>query len=310
MYRIRLHGRGGQGMKTASRILGTALFLEGFEVQDAPRYGAERRGAPIFAYVRAAREPIRERGLIHHPDLVATADESLVTVAQAGVLAGLGPDTILLINSEVSGETWRERLQTDARVLTLPVEADDVTELRFLGAACAAAAARCLGVVSWDSLGSAVEEELGEVGAETLDHNLARARDAWERMEPFSGCVKEGQSERADAYLSPDWIELPFQTAELSAPDIHAAGTSVQIKTGLWRSVRPVIDYERCNRCSWICSTHCPDSAIPVDADRTPRIDYDHCKGCLICVAVCPTHAIGSVPEPSAAGSTVEEGRT
>ena len=47
MYRIRFHGRGGQGIKTASRILGSAFFAEGFEVQDAPRYGAERRGAPI-----------------------------------------------------------------------------------------------------------------------------------------------------------------------------------------------------------------------------------------------------------------------
>jgi pyruvate ferredoxin oxidoreductase gamma subunit len=45
-------------MKAASRILGNAFFLEGYEVQDAPRYGAERRGAPIFAYVRADREPI------------------------------------------------------------------------------------------------------------------------------------------------------------------------------------------------------------------------------------------------------------
>ena len=26
MYRIRFHGRGGQGMKTASRILGSAFF--------------------------------------------------------------------------------------------------------------------------------------------------------------------------------------------------------------------------------------------------------------------------------------------
>ena len=69
MYRIRFHGRGGQGMKTASRILGSAFFAEGFEVQDAPRYGAERRGAPIFAYVRAARYPIHERGIITRPDL-------------------------------------------------------------------------------------------------------------------------------------------------------------------------------------------------------------------------------------------------
>jgi pyruvate ferredoxin oxidoreductase gamma subunit len=54
VYRIRIHGRGGQGIKMASRVLGTALFRSGFVVQDAPKYGAERRGAPIFSYVRAA----------------------------------------------------------------------------------------------------------------------------------------------------------------------------------------------------------------------------------------------------------------
>ena len=80
MYRIRLHGRGGQGVKTAGRILGTALFAEGFEVQDAPRYGAERRGAPLFAYVRAARREICERGVI-------TAREGIID------LAGALPDT-------------------------------------------------------------------------------------------------------------------------------------------------------------------------------------------------------------------------
>jgi 2-oxoacid:acceptor oxidoreductase gamma subunit (pyruvate/2-ketoisovalerate family) len=78
MFRIRFHGRGGQGMKTASRILGTAFFFEGFEVQDAPLYGAERRGAPVFAYVRAGRETINERGIIKVPDLVVVADDTLV----------------------------------------------------------------------------------------------------------------------------------------------------------------------------------------------------------------------------------------
>ena len=76
MYRIRFHGRGGQGLKTASRVLGSAFFCAGFEVQDAPRYGAERRGAPIFAYVRASKAPINERGIILHPDLVIVADDS------------------------------------------------------------------------------------------------------------------------------------------------------------------------------------------------------------------------------------------
>lgn len=50
MLRIRFHGRGGQGMKTASRIVGTAAFSEGRDAQDAPVYGAERRGAPMVAF--------------------------------------------------------------------------------------------------------------------------------------------------------------------------------------------------------------------------------------------------------------------
>ncbi len=40
MYRIRLHGRGGQGIQTGARILASALFAEGFETQDSPLYGA------------------------------------------------------------------------------------------------------------------------------------------------------------------------------------------------------------------------------------------------------------------------------
>jgi pyruvate ferredoxin oxidoreductase gamma subunit len=37
-----------------------------------------------------------------------------------------------------------------------------------------------------------------------------------------------------------------------------------------------------------------------VDAERRPSVDYDHCKGCLVCVAVCPAHAIRAEPEHEA----------
>jgi len=110
VYRISYHGRGGQGMKTASRILGTAFFLEGFEVQDAPRYGAERRGAPVFAYVRASRQPINERGIIRHPDLVIVADDTLVSIPAAGVLSGLTEGTVLLISSTETPDVCKTRL--------------------------------------------------------------------------------------------------------------------------------------------------------------------------------------------------------
>ena len=309
MYRIRFHGRGGQGMKTASRILGSAFFLQGFEVQDAPRYGAERRGAPIFAYVRANETLINERGIITQADLVIVADDSLVPVPGAGVLAGVDEHTVILINSDESPETWKQRLNISGKVFTLPVDAEDRAELRFIGATCTGAAAKLLGVITRESLSQAIEEELGTLGHAVVEKNLRKALTAFDLMQAYAGSVTNRAEVTADDYTRPAWIELPFEDARISAPTIHAAGTSVQVKTGLWRTQRPVIDYEHCNRCWWVCSTFCPDGAINVDEEGQPHIDYDHCKGCMICVAQCPPHAIHAIPEEVAQADEAKGGQ-
>jgi pyruvate ferredoxin oxidoreductase gamma subunit len=303
MYRIRLHGRGGQGIKTASRILGSALFAEGFEVQDAPRYGAERRGAPIFAYVRAAREPIQERGVIRRPDLVAVADDTLVPVAAAGVQAGLGARTVLLLVSAETPETWRERLRLAGPVLTLLPRSADPAEQRFLGVTCAGAAARLLGVIPRPALAAAVRQEVAEFGPRAVEASLERALAAFDGLAAHAGCVAEGAPPAAEPGEAADWVDLPFEPAERSAPDVRVPATSVQVKTGLWRTMRPVLDRERCHRCTWVCGTLCPDAAISVGAEGYPEIDYDACKGCLVCVAVCAPHALRAVPERDAAAA-------
>jgi pyruvate ferredoxin oxidoreductase gamma subunit len=301
MYRIRFHGRGGQGIKTAANILGSAFFLEGFEVQDAPRYGAERRGAPIFAYVRADRAPIHERGVIDRPDLVIVADDTLVPVPTAGVLQGVGPATVLLIASAAKAEAWKDRLKFAGTVLTLPDRADlaDAAEMPLVGAACAGAAARLCDVIRLESLRQAIRNELAGHDAVMIGKTLERASTAFDAMAAHAGLLAEGTRISAQAYVSPEWIDVPSEDTARSAPDVRAPANSVLVKTGVWRTLRPVIDYDRCNRCSWVCSTLCPDSAITVDPDHTPRIDYDHCKGCMVCVAVCPPHAIGAIPEPA-----------
>jgi pyruvate ferredoxin oxidoreductase gamma subunit len=298
VYRIRFHGRGGQGMKTAGRILGTAFFLEGFQVQDAPRYGAERRGAPIFAFVRASREPVNERGIIHNPDLVIIADETLVMVPAAEVLHGVTGRTVLLIHSGESPEVWKERLAVAGPVLTLPTaaEAEDILQLRFIGASCAGAAARLVGVISRSSLEQAIRDELSHLGEAIIAKNLAMALEPYDLMAPQEGYVVPGGAISAADYRKPDWVDLPFDDARTSAPAVFAPVTSEMVKTGLWRTVRPVIDHSLCSRC-WLCSTYCPEGGITVDEEGYPHIDYDHCKGCLICMAQCPSHAIRSKPE-------------
>ncbi len=302
MYRIRFHGRGGQGMKTASRILGTALFDAGFEVQDAPRYGAERRGAPIFAYVRADRREIYERGIIINPDLVVVADDSLVAIPAASVTEGIDQHSVMLLYSATDAKIWRERLNLNCRIIVLPATegGSDRCAQPYLGTTCAAAAARLTGLISSEGLKSAIEHELSGMKAETVQANISNAMDAYEAVAADEATVQEGGDISADNYRSPCWVEMPFEAATISSPAIHAGATSVMVNTGLWRTLRPVVDPEQCKKCWWVCSSFCPDGAINVTEDGMPEIDYDHCKGCLICLAQCPSHAITSVPEAEA----------
>jgi pyruvate ferredoxin oxidoreductase gamma subunit len=297
-------------MKTASRILGTAFFLEGYEVQDAPRYGAERRGAPIFAFVRAAHAPINERGIITQADLVIVADDSLIAVPAAGVLNGITADTVILIYSDTDAQTWQSRLNLDCPVLVLPADQTIVDPLQrhYAGTGCAGAAAQLIGVIAREHLQQAIEQELMEHHRRiVVDKNIEYGLRAFDAMAAHKGCVKQGHPVSATDYQAPDWMALPFETARLAAPAIHAALTSEKSHTGLWRTMRPVIDYSRCNRCWWVCSTFCPDGAINVTAGNYPRIDYDHCKGCMVCVTQCPPHAISSIPEAEAAEQKMED---
>ena len=286
-------------MKTASRILGSAFFKAGYEVQDAPRYGAERRGAPIFAYVRADRRIINERGIIGCPDLVVVADDTLVGMPAAGVTQGMDAHTVLLINSHEATATWSSRLNTEARILTLVAREDavDRASLPYIGSRCAAAAAALCGVVTRDMLIAALNQELAHLAQETIQENRATALGVFDDMSAQAGLVTQGGPTSAVDYTAPEWIEMPFDNAAVSNLAIHAGANSVEVRTGLWRTMRPIIDYARCSGCAWICSTYCPDGAINVRGDGYPDIDYDHCKGCLICVAQCPPHAIESIPE-------------
>ncbi len=297
LFRIRFHGRGGQGVKTASRILGQAFFLAGYEVQDAPRYGAERRGATIFAYVRASHDSIYERGIIRRPDLVVVADETLVEIPAAGVLQGVTKTTVVLIHSKLTAEDWIKRYTPLEKVVILHPVKTRRQELHLDSAACAGAAACLAGVITRDHLQRAIEEEfVGQKGS-LVQANLTQALDAYNQMALDSGLVIAGSGDQGTTPASPDWIDLPFEAADISAPTIHAALTSTQVTTGLWRTLRPVVDENICRRCG-LCSSYCPEGVISLDDQGIPVIDYVHCKGCLVCVVECPAHAIHAHPEP------------
>lgn len=296
MYRIRFHGRGGQGMKTSSRILGTAFFIEGYEVQDAPKYGAERRGAPMSAYVRAGKKVIYERGVIHSPDLVVVADENLLAALPGIIIDGLTPQSIILVNSSGNIDEWKEKYNIDAGIAYLPVKPDlkqnEITH-HLISTVCAASAAGITGVISWKSLETAIRDEHTTLTETAMKENIEAALFAFETIQSYPVTIKETFDSGVHIFSDPGWIEMTCERSGLSAPAVHNNGNSVQNTTGSWSSIHPLIIEEICSRCS-LCSVYCPDNAIHLNKDQFPEIDYNHCKGCMICVSVCPKNAIAS----------------
>ena len=67
-------------------------------------------------------------------------------------------------------------------------------------------------------------------------------------------------------------------------------------KVSEWRTARPELIKEKCTKCAQ-CEIYCPDNCFTSDDEGFPLINYDHCKGCMVCVAVCPHDAFNEVPE-------------
>lgn len=97
MLEIRIHGRGGQGNVVAAYLLASAAIEQGQYAQAFPSFGAERRGAPVSAFVRIHSQPIQRRCQILAPDYLIIQDDALLQVS--GVLDGLKPQGGALINS-------------------------------------------------------------------------------------------------------------------------------------------------------------------------------------------------------------------
>ena len=86
------------------------------------------------------------------------------------------------------------------------------------------------------------------------------------------------------------WKEIPGGTLILEP------GSSLNYKTGDWRTFRPVTDFKKCTHCM-ICWVDCPDGCIIVKNGKKLGTNYNYCKGCGVCAEECPVKCIQMKPE-------------
>lgn len=97
MKEIRFHGIGGQGVVTAAEMLAVACAHEEKYVSMFPVFGGERRGAPVYAFVRFDDKPIRQMSQIYEPDCLVILDQRYAK--SEATYSGLKGDGIVVLNT-------------------------------------------------------------------------------------------------------------------------------------------------------------------------------------------------------------------
>ncbi len=181
LVEIRWHGRGGQGVVTASKLLAEAALEEGKDFQALPDYGAERMGAPIRAYTRISSRPIVLHCQVTEPDVVVVTDSSLLSVIN--VTEGLKDGGLLIVNTALTPAEVQKSLgynkgriyTVDATAIAMETMGRNIPNVPMLGALL-----KAIEVVKKESMVSEIRSKLSEtMKSELVEANLSAFEKAY-----------------------------------------------------------------------------------------------------------------------------------
>ncbi|OGL10096.1 MAG: hypothetical protein A3I17_01150 [Candidatus Rokubacteria bacterium RIFCSPLOWO2_02_FULL_72_37] len=186
---VALHGRGGQGVKTAGDLVVYALSAVGYRVNGQPLYGGERMGAPVAYFIRFKRSaaPIDDRSLVRRPDVMLVFDATMLA-ATPRMVESLAPGGVLLLNSRRTAAelahlgctvatVWASRIAKECGLVRGNVP--------IVGTVMVGAFARLTGLVSLSTLEACLEKVIGDMAQDRIEGNvtgLRRGYDAVDRL--------------------------------------------------------------------------------------------------------------------------------
>jgi len=181
MIELKFFGRAGQGGKTASELVADSALDEGRFTQAFPEYGPEREGAPVKAFVRIDKTPIRIHCQIKSPSIVVVIDPTLLECLD--VIEGLKEDGTLIVNThkgpeEIRGLTgFKGKIFTvDGTKISMDIFGKNFPNMPVLGAL-----VKATGIVQMKSLeGQIACIFLKKIGEEKTKMNIEMVRRAYE----------------------------------------------------------------------------------------------------------------------------------
>jgi len=188
MQEIRIHGRGGQGVVTASELIAISAFKNKHYSQAFPSFGVERTGAPIEAYSRIDDKFIRTREQVYNPEVLIILDASLLNTNN--LVSGCDENTMIIVNTTLSTKEIKETLAEkwqfkskennihtlDATAIALKILGKNLANTVILGLL-----AKNSKLISLESTKEAIKEKFQEKGKEIIKKNITAITKAYHK---------------------------------------------------------------------------------------------------------------------------------
>jgi len=185
LYEVRWHGRGGQGVVTASDLLARAAIIEGKYAQHFPEFGPERMGAPIRAFTRISDEKIELYTGVYEPEMVVVIDPTLLTRTDL-ILQGLKEDRLLVVNAKTPPEVLVNHCK-EKKIRLYVVDAYTVAmeifKRPFYNTPMLGAAVKASGIVKIDSVLEAAKLRFSGV---ILEKNIEVIKRGYEQVKEYA----------------------------------------------------------------------------------------------------------------------------
>jgi pyruvate ferredoxin oxidoreductase delta subunit len=303
-----------------------AAHNEGKQGISFGRYGdsPERNGIPAksFAIVASDDQTLEEGMAQYEPkqvDITVVLDDTLCKGVESWAWYGLQPVNrtvkpggTLIVNSLQEPAALLKAIHRKDQAYKLGVVKgtasfsgmwvfkDDHTDVRILGAIAKALPQ----LVSQASVEKFINDKLKN------SLKVASAHSAHERFTTIEVKAGQGSAEELFQFSKLGWKDMREavsikgqpQGGAYKDPVTKEVGGHRPVRNELFkkystRTMRPVVDFEKCTKCT-LCWLNCPDASFDVTPEGTYDANLEACCGCGVCEAVCPVeHCISMVDE-------------
>lgn len=300
-FEIRLESIGGLGANLCGKMLGElgALYLS-LNSLSFSSYGSEKRGSPVKSYIRwsPASHPLRINSPVLQPHVLGIFHEGLIWTYP--VLDGISADTKIVLNTPLSCDEAAEKYNISTGTLycldalSIAMESRSRINMVMLGAI-----TRACPFIPMDSIESLCKNTIGKKYPALIGANLQGLKMGYEKT-----AEKKIPDRTASPSLAKETYIWGYKNAPIGGINTRPGSTVSNDLSPSREGYIPLFLQDRCINCG-LCDSACPDMVFQFapgtykgkEAMVNQGLDYRHCKGCLRCVDVCPTHALVKAEE-------------